>query len=121
LNQYIREKLCKNFCLYFKPLQKEDLACEGFTVIERLLRKGKNLTFERPDKQYDYGMQKKLTQGMCAVCPFYANDCDFILATLSPPFNEKEIKKPSPCGAFIFLTHLLESNIIKIDDIHNII
>jgi hypothetical protein len=123
LNQYIREKLCKYFCSYFKPLQKEDLACEGFIVIERLLRNGKNITFDRPDKEYDYGMQKMLAQAMCTVCPFYADDCDFIMAARSTAFNEKENEKekPSPCGGFIFLTHLLESNIIKIDDIRNII
>jgi hypothetical protein len=117
----LRGNLCKNFCAYFKPLQKEDLACEGFVVIERLLNKGKNIAFDKPDKVYDYRMQKMLTQTLCVVCPFYANDCDFILATRSPAFNGKEQEIPSPCGGFIFLTHLLENNIIKIDDIRNII
>jgi len=49
--------LCKNFCAYFKPSKKEDLACEGFVVIGRLLSKGKNIAFDRPAKACDYRMQ----------------------------------------------------------------
>jgi len=121
LNQYLRGILCKNFCAYFKPSKKEDLACEGFVVIGRLLSKGKNIAFDKPAKACDYRMQGILTQTICVVCPFYANDCDFILAARSPAFNGKERETPPPCGGFIFLSHLLESNIIKIDDIRNII
>ena len=121
MNQYLRGNLCEKFCAYFNPSKKENLACEGFVVIGRLLSKGKNIAFDKPDKVYDYRMQGMLTQTLCVVCPFYANDCDFILAAPSAAFNEKEKEKPSPCGGFIFLTHLLENNIIKIDDIRNII
>jgi hypothetical protein len=39
---------------------------------------------------------------------------------LSPPLHDGR-QKPLPCGGFILLKHLLESNILQIDDILNII
>jgi hypothetical protein len=121
LNENLRVNLCKKFCAYFKPSKKEDLVCEGFTVIERCLSNGKPIVFDMPDKGYAYETQEMLTQDICRVCPFYQNDCDFILSQLSSPLNREETKRPLPCGGFILLAYLLESNIIKIDDIRNII
>lgn len=121
MNQDLRINLCNKFCDYFKPSKKEDLVCEGFTVIERLLGNGKLIVFDMPDKGYAHEAQEMLMQDMCTVCPFYQKDCDFILSKLSYPCNQEETKKPCPCGGFILLACLLESGIIKIDDIRNII
>jgi hypothetical protein len=121
LNSTARTDLCKKICAYFKPAKKEDIVCEGFIVIERLLRNGNPIVFDKPDTWRAYEAQKMLMQDMCALCPFYQNDCDFILFELSPPLDQEETKRPLPCGGFILLAHLLESKIIKIDDIRNII
>ena len=129
------ENLCVNFCPYYKPLKKDELACIGFVVIERLLKKGKKISFDKPKKKLDNVTQEILIQNMCIACPFYENDCDFIIKSPHPPFtkgrqggtidskeglSDKE-KYPPPCGGLILLGHLLEKNIISIDDIKNII
>jgi len=54
---------------------------------------------------------------MCILCPFYEDDCDFAMEYRS---NEEGFSESPPCGGFIFLGHLLEKNIIGIDDIRNI-
>ena len=113
--------LCKKFCAYFKPSKQEDLVCEGFTVIERLLRNGKPIVFDKPDNEYVYEVKEMLMQDMCTVCPFYQSDCDFIESHLSPSIDQEEKINPYPCGGFILLAHLLGSDIIEIDDIRNII
>jgi hypothetical protein len=117
----MREDLCKKFCIYFNPSKKEKLACEGFAVIEKLNKIGKPVAFDEPDTMHDYASQKMLIQALCTHCPFYQDDCDFILAASSHPFHEDERQRPLPCGGFILLTHLLESKILQIDDIRNII
>ena len=42
----IREELCRNFCPYYKPSKDEELACLGFSVIERLIGKGWAISFD---------------------------------------------------------------------------
>jgi hypothetical protein len=121
LYQSLREHLCGQFCAYYKPSKKEDLVCEGFVVIEKFLRRGREIAFHRPEAVYDYKTQGMLTQTLCTVCPFSQNDCDFILSIRSPAYNEERPKKPLPCGGFILLTHLLKKNSITIDDIRDII
>lgn len=120
MNQHLRADLCNKFCIYFKPSRNEDLACEGFVVIEKLINRGKPIAFDKPDKLYEYANHEMLIHALCTRCPFYQNDCDFILAVLSPPLHDGR-QKPLPCGGFILLKHLLESNILQIDDILNII
>jgi len=113
--------LCQNICAYFKPAREEAIACQGFVVVERLLTNGNHIVFDEPDKGYPYGVQKMLIQDMCTVCPFSQNDCDFILSELSSPLGEEKKETPLPCGGFMLLAHLLESRIVKIDDIRNIL
>jgi hypothetical protein len=97
------------------------MACEGFIVIERLIKNGTPVVFEMPEKASAYQGQKMLMQHVCAVCPFYENDCDFILSMLSPPIDGAETKRPLPCGGFMLLSDLLDRKTLVIDDIRNII
>jgi hypothetical protein len=121
LNKQLRTNLCEKICVYYKPAKREDIVCEGFTVIERLLRTGNPVVFDEPDRGYPYEVQKMLMHDMCTACPFYQNDCDFILSELSPPHDERERKRPLPCGGFMLLASLIDSRLIEIDDIRNII
>lgn len=106
----LKEKLCLNFCPYYKPVKTNELACMGFLILERLLKKGKKIPFDKSAKILNGITEATLVQNMCVFCPFHESDCDFI--------QKKE--KALPCGGFIFLGHLLETNIISIDDINNI-
>ncbi len=105
----LEEKLCLNFCPYYKPGKMNELACMGFLVLERLLKKGKEIPFDKSAKILNGITEETLVQNMCVFCPFYESDCDFI---------QKE-EKALPCGGFILLGHLLETKIIAIDDIIN--
>jgi hypothetical protein len=111
LKEYVKKNLCPNFCAYYKPLKKEDLACLGLLIIERLMEKGKNISFDRVSSPLRTATGEKLIRDMCTKCPFYADDCDFV----------QQSEGVSPCGGFLLLGHLLERHIISIDDIQNII
>jgi len=106
----IREELCRNFCPDYKPSKDEELACLGFTVIERLIGKGCAISFDTHDKAFEERTKKVLLEVLCAACPFFENDCDFVTGT-----------SHSPCGGFTLLGRLLGKKVIHIDDIKNII
>jgi hypothetical protein len=106
----LREKLCRNFCPYYKVSKNEELACLGFTVTETLIGKGWKIPFAAPDKGYRERTKKVLLEVLCAACPFFESDCDFVLGA-----------SRTSCGGFTLLGHLLERKIIHIDDIKNII
>ncbi len=101
------ERLCLNFCPYYKPAKNDKLACMGFLVVETLIERGGEITFDASKKKLNAVTEEKLMQNLCIVCPFYEDDCDFI--------QQKE--KSLPCGGFTLLGNLLEANIIGIDDI----
>jgi hypothetical protein len=106
-----------NYCHYYKPDKDEELACLGFVIAERLLKKGFKLFFEKKAVCSDPATKEKLTKNMCIHCPFYEDDCDFAMEYRS---NEEGLSESPPCGGFVFLGLLLEKNIIGIDDIKNI-
>lgn len=105
----LNKKLCANLCSYYKP-SKEEYGCRGFIVIESLIREGRKIPFSKSKKKVYSLTKKKLIEGMCIICSFYEDGCDFA---------EKK-KDAQPCGGFILLGHLLDGKIITIDDIVNI-
>ncbi|MFZ2196320.1 MAG: hypothetical protein WAV13_01205 [Thermodesulfovibrionales bacterium] len=104
------KNLCENFCAYYKPSKDEDLACRGFVVVKRLIKTGKPIPFEKSSKRPGTLAEEDLKKILCPACAFYDGDCDFIL-------RENDA---SPCGGFIFLSLLLDSGVICIDDVRNI-
>jgi hypothetical protein len=111
LRKDIQRNLCQEFCSYYKPSSKDNIDCKGFLVIEKLLKRGRKIPFDKTDEKPSDAIQGELIREMCIACPFYENDCDFV---------EKKKDAP-PCGGFMLLANLLEKNIISIDDIQNII
>jgi hypothetical protein len=106
----LRGELCARFCPYYKPGRKEDLRCNGFLVIEGLIKKGFQISFFITEKGFDPAIQESLLHSLCAVCPFFEDGCDFV--------RQKE--RSSPCGGFILLAYLLGTNIITIDNIRDV-
>ncbi len=110
------EKVCRDFCSYYKPSKDEELACRGFTVIERLILRGMEIVPEKSARHFhsvqfrDNDIGRGLIRKVCQKCPFYEKDCDFA----------EEKAGALPCGGFILLAHLIESAMIGIDDIENI-
>ncbi len=108
----IRKRLCKKFCAFYKETKTEDLACQGFVIIEKLVRKGSHLpfdTFEKTDRKISKQTEKMLIQELCNICPFFENDCDFIQYGWKSP----------PCGGYIFLGELIERQIISVDNLRD--
>jgi hypothetical protein len=101
------KRVCKIFCPYYKPSKNNELACKGFSVVEKLLQEGKKITFLKSERVLDEATEEILVQNMCITCPFYDEDCDFI----------RHRKDFPPCGGFILLGQLLESDSITMDDI----
>ncbi len=116
----LKKALCQKFCSYYKKSKKEDLACMGFLVVEKLLRKGKEFSFQKSENKHNTLLKEKLKKTVCVECPFYEKDCDFVSISLLLP-SVAGVMKPPPCGGFILLENLLENYLISIDDIKNII
>ena len=106
----IIDNLCREWCPYYKQGKNEELACEGFRIIERLIREGKRLPFEKPAQMSGPHRKKELMSLLCAGCPFHGEDCDFIQLKEGAP----------PCGGFTLVAHLLAAGVITIDNITDI-
>ncbi|TAL25608.1 MAG: hypothetical protein EPN94_04900 [Nitrospirae bacterium] len=102
--------LCLNYCPYYKPFKDEGLACNGFTIVERLMARGRDIPFGSPAGDVSSDTKKALVRDICNACPFYIRDCDFTAGK----------EDTQPCGGFSFLGHLLDAKIITLDDMHNI-
>lgn len=105
-SQPLKQTLCLNYCVYFKPGKDEGLACRGYVVVEKLMRSGKVIAFERSGKKPDVATNESLVQKMCMICDFHEHDCDFMQDRRSPP-----------CGGFVLLLKLLSSETITLEDI----
>jgi hypothetical protein len=101
-------KLCRNFCAYYRPGKNEDLLCQGFLVVHRLLQSGRRFSLERPvrtavpDRRSAEGLRKRV----CAVCSFRAADCDYIATEGAA----------APCGGIALLSHLLGAGELALEE-----
>lgn len=109
MQTFLIEKLCRNFCAYYKPSKDAELACMGLIVIDRLIKKGRKISFKKSDTPIGAMTQKTLAGNICKVCSFYDGGCDFA--------GQKE--NALPCGGFMLLGQSIESGIISINDIRN--
>jgi hypothetical protein len=105
----IQSKLCRPFCKYYKPAKKEELACMGFLVIEKLMQEGREIPFEVFKEKMYLLTEEMLTQNLCVLCPFYEEDCDFV-----------QHKGSAPCGGFLLLGRLFDTKVISIDNIRDV-
>ena len=102
----LRESLCANFCAYFKPGKTEDLACRGYTLVERLLLAGRVRAFEKTNRAIKSETRESIVQNLCTACDFQIDGCDFMLD-----------RQARPCGGFAFLAQLIEVGSLTIDDL----
>ena len=107
----LRDRLCARYCPYYKPSKKEELACKGFLVVERFFSEGKEIPFIKSDKILDAGTENILKVHLCVSCPFYESECDYA----------QKIEGAYPCGGFSLLGILLETHVITVDNIDDIL
>jgi hypothetical protein len=104
--------LCRNFCKYYKPGKNENLACQGFVVVHRLIGKGKQLSQAKPQRTAvpDVKTVEGLKGRVCGACSFHESDCDFVLSGGTA----------SPCGGYVLLFHLLGNGDLTLEELEEI-
>ncbi len=106
-NEALVRTLCLPFCVYYKPGKNEELLCGGAVVVERLIQSGRRLPLaEKLQTAPDGQAGELMVRHLCGVCDFREHDCDFM-----------QDRTASPCGGYIYLTQLLASDVIVIEDI----
>jgi hypothetical protein len=109
-----KDFICRPFCCFFRPGEKEELACQGALVAERLVACG------LLDPSFLPGGEKKtasvwqasdmlLEARVCGPCPFRDGGCDF-RAPVRPADAE-------PCGGYILLRILRDTGVITAEDL----
>ncbi len=101
--------VCINFCSYYKPGKAEDLACEGFMTIERLMKEGRRFSLGRDDEDACHEMPE-ISRRVCARCSFREDGCDFAAGQ----------KGARPCGGLLLIGRLIGSGELRVDDVLNI-
>lgn len=101
--------LCRNFCTYYKPGKNEELACQGFIVVQRLIARGRPVPPARPERVAapDCTTIERMKERVCAFCDFRIDGCDFILTDGAA----------APCGGVTLLAHLLVSGELQPEDL----
>ena len=109
--------ICQPWCMFFVAGEKEEMACLGARVAERLLAAGRidaaHVNAAEKNRSVWEARRQDLGEILCGKCEFRAEDCDF----QSPhPADDLE-----PCGGYIVLAHLLENRIIDPADIEDVL
>ena len=109
-----QEYICRPFCCFFRTGEKEELACRGALVVERLAERGVLDPSVLPagDRKRPGICQENdalLEEMVCRRCPFRAEDCDYRAAE-RPHYAE-------PCGGYILLRILRETGVISAVDL----
>jgi hypothetical protein len=100
-------EICLNYCVYYKPGKDENLACLGFLVIEKILEEGMTLDLEKRRDAAGSEAERMLVREMCLRCPFYPEDCDYII----------EKGDAAPCGGFVALRGLIQERCITLREV----
>jgi hypothetical protein len=110
-----QEYVCRPYCVFFKDGIKEELACRGAEVVERLVNAKRLAIREIPPLEKEpvtwKAAKEELGQPVCGRCSFRAEDCDF--QAVHPPDDAE------PCGGFILLAHVRQMNLISAADLED--
>jgi hypothetical protein len=102
----LTQAVCLRLCSYYKPGRNEELACQGYLVLERLALHGVPIDSNKAERPRDRAGEESLVRALCMACPFHEQDCDFMENSALPP-----------CGGFLLLMQLLGTKKISIDDV----
>lgn len=109
-----KDYICLPFCCFFRAAAKEELACQGARVVERLVASGVLDPSVLPGRELkkDRLWQESdalLDETVCGRCPFRAADCDY--RALDRPADAE------PCGGYLLLRILREAGMVSADDL----
>ncbi len=112
--------LCAQYCSFYKPGKDEELACQGFYIIQKLVDEGKHVP-AGPDRiMLSVMAEEALFRVICRRCPFFDADCDFAAWRRGEGSNRAH-EKVNPCGGFLCLGHCIEQGTVDIEDINRVI
>jgi DNA-directed RNA polymerase subunit RPC12/RpoP len=99
--------------MFFREGKKEEMACHGAVIVERLVAKNRidPASVSCFDKVQDIikKADKNLNSYVCGNCSFQDEDCDFQSKSL--PANCE------PCGGYILLAILKDKGMLSSDNI----
>ena len=113
--QYKVSFIRPNYQRFYKKNKKEEYACNGFKVIEKILEtkklyeKIKDLKIEL--KNVNYQNDNILNEVICSKCDFYIDGCDFRDANCN--------YDAPPCGGLIVISYLFEKGVISREEMEN--
>ena len=91
----LKQKLCAGFCCYYKPGKNEELLCRGYDVVQRLEQRKRKITFDKSIKKQDQALAEALVKELCMICPFFAQDCDFMQDRAARPCGGSMSPRPA--------------------------
>ncbi len=99
--------------MFFREGEKEEMACQGAVVLERLVAKNRidpaSVSCFEKVQDIIKRADKSLNSYVCDKCPFQNEDCDF--QSKNPP------PECEPCGGYILLAILKDKSMVSLDDI----
>lgn len=112
--------LCARYCSYYKPGKTEELACKGYSVIERLFAAQKKIPVRIDKVVLKTTAEDDLFRILCRTCPFYEQDCDFAAWRRGNRGNDAG-EAVNPCGGFLCLGDCIDTGIVDIRDLYRVI
>ena len=112
--------LCSGYCTFYKPGKDEELACMGFTILEKLLDELKEVPARTEKTVLSLKTEEGLFRMICMRCPFFGQDCDFAAWKRGEGGNVAR-EAVNPCGGFLCLGHCIAHGTVDIQDLNRVI
>lgn len=124
MNYMQREELvqnvCAGYCSFYKPGKTDETACNGFTVVGRLIGQNRDAVCGGEKVGPDSLTEHALFQAVCTPCPFFESDCDFASWKRgeSPGVTRRDV---NPCGGLLFLACAVARGSMDIQAVYGVI
>lgn len=112
--------ICAPHCFFYKSEKKEELACNGFSVLLKLAASGREIPLLPEKGDIQKKTEEALFVSVCQSCSFFEEDCDF--ASWRRGEQTARLRKEiNPCGGFLFLGLCMEQGAMDIQAINRVI
>ena len=114
------QRICAGYCSFYKPGKTDEIACNGFTIVRRLIGQSPDAVYEDGKDGTDSLTEHALFQAVCTPCPFFEGDCDFASWKRgeSPGVTRRDV---NPCGGLLFLACAVVSGSMDIQAVYGVI
>jgi hypothetical protein len=116
----LRERLCGQYCSFYKPGKDEELSCKGFIIFDKLLDEQKEVPSVTDELLLSIETENDLFREVCRRCPFFEQDCDFAAWKRGEHMHVAR-GAVNPCGGFLCLGHCIDHGTVDIQDVNRVI